>query len=315
MTLKQNEQSLSASSGKTPFERINMWGKEFYKYRYAYLFISPFFILFIIFFLFPTLRSFYLSTFKWEGFGRYTFVGLDNYVKLAKDPLFRSTLTNSIVLMLMSMVPQIVLSVILAVLINAKFIKFKKVWRTIYFLPITLSPVIVAVIFTLIFDENYGFLNYLLSFFHIPPVGWLTSVQMSKISVATLVVWRWTGWNIVVLLAALQGIPQDLQDAAAVDGANEMRIFRHITLPLLKPTIVYLAMLGIIDGLRIFAEPNVLTRGGPAKSSMTVMMYLYTQAFAFFNYGYASTIAVVTFLLIVIISAISWKIIGKNNLE
>lgn len=315
MLSKRSEHPFYTPNGNTSFERIGEWGKEFYKYRYAYLFISPFFILFIVFFLYPTLRSFYLSTFKWEGFGRYTYVGFDNYIKLAKDPLFRSTLGNSIVLMLMSMVPQIVLSVILAVLINAKFVRFKKVWRTIYFLPITLSPVIVAVIFTLIFDENYGFLNYILSLLNISPVGWLTTVKMSKISVATLVVWRWTGWNIVVLLAALQGIPQDLQDAAAVDGANEIRIFRHITLPLLKPTIVYLAMLGIIDGLRIFAEPSVLTRGGPAKSSMTVMMYLYNQAFAFFNYGYASTIAVVTFLIIVVISAISWKIIGKNNQE
>ena len=284
-----------------------------HKYRWAYLFISPFYILFLVFFLYPTIRSFQLSLFKWETFGQYEFVGLGNYSKLIADPLFIQTMGNSIVLMLITTIPQIILSVILAVVINARLVRGKRLWRTIFFLPITLSPVIVAIIFTLIFDENFGMLNYVLSWFSIGPVRWLTSTEWAKFSVSVLVNWRWIGWNIVILLAALQGISQDLLDAAVVDGASELQTFRHITVPLIKPSIVYLIMLGVIDGLRIFAEPMVLTRGGPAKSTMTVIMYLYNQAFYYFNYGYASAIAVVTFILIVVISAISWKIIGTNN--
>ncbi len=293
--------------------RIRRFFRTLYKYRYPYIFIAPFFILFIIFFLIPTIRSFYLSMFKWEGFGIYSFVGFNNYVKLFHDNLFIQSLKNSSILMLGTMVPQIIFSVIFAVLIHSKLVKGKKIWRTIYFLPITLSPVIVAVIFTLIFDENYGFLNYVLGFVHLGPVGWLSSASWARFSVCVLVIWRWTGWNIVVLLAALQGISQDLYDAAAVDGANEIQIFQRITVPLLKPTIVYLVMLGIIDGLRIFAEPSVLTRGGPAKTTETVMMYLYNQAFAYFNYGYASTVAVITFIIIVLVSTISWWITGRDN--
>lgn len=284
-----------------------------YKHRWAYLFISPFYILFLVFFLYPTIRSFHLSLFKWETFGQYDFVGFGNYTKLLSDPIFSQTMGNSIILMLMTMIPQIILSVILAVFINARIVRGKKVWRTVYFLPITLSPVIVAIIFTLIFDENFGMLNYVLGWLSIGPVRWLTSTEWAKVSVAVLVNWRWMGWNIVILLAALQGISQDLLDAAVVDGANEVQTFQHITVPLIKPSIVYLIMLGIIDGLRIFAEPMVLTRGGPAKSTMTVIMYLYNQAFYYFNYGYASAIAVVTFLVIVVISAVSWKIIGSKN--
>ncbi len=284
-----------------------------YRYRWAYILICPFFILFFCFFFIPTIQSFYLSLFKWESFGQYSYVGFKNYLKLSADSLFWTTLWNSLVLMLITMIPQIILSVFLAVLINARVIKGKKIWRTIYFLPITLSPVIIAVIFTLIFDENFGMLNYVLSWVNIPPIPWLTSTQWSKFSVSILVNWRWIGWNIVILLAALQGISQDLIDSAVVDGADEFQMFWNITLPLIKPSVVYLIMLAIIDGLRIFAEPTVLTRGGPAKSSMTVMMYLYNQAFYYFNYGYASSIAVITFIIIVIISTISWKIIGKTN--
>jgi ABC-type sugar transport system permease subunit len=292
---------------------LRRWWQIFVKNRWAYLFISPFFILFIVFFLFPTIQSFRLSLFKWESFGDYSFVGLQNYVRLAKDALFKQTLWNSVALMVITTVPQIAISILLAVLINSHGIRGKRIWRTIYFLPITLSPVIVAVIFTLVFDENFGLLNYVLSLLNVPAVPWLTSTEWSKFSVSILVNWRWIGWNMVILLAALQGISQDLLDAAVVDGASNTQTFWHITLPLIKPTVVYLAMLGIIDGLRIFTEPTVLTRGGPAKSSMTVMMYMFNQAFSYFNYGYASSIAVVAFILIVVISTVSWKIIGKTN--
>ena len=215
--------------------------------------------------------------------------------------------------MVITTIPQIMISILLAVMVNARFVRGKRIWRAIYFLPITLSPVIVAIIFTLIFDENFGLLNYLLGFMNLPTIPWLTSTEWSKFSVSLLVNWRWIGWNIVILLAALQGISQDMIDAALIDGADEIRTFWYVTLPLIKPTVVYLVMLGIIDGLRIFAEPSVLTRGGPAKSSMTVMMYLYNQAFYYFNYGYASAVAVIAFVLIMVVSAVSWKFIGKAN--
>ena len=289
--------------------------RQIYKNRYSYLFISPFFILFVAFFLLPALRSFHLSLFKSKGAGVYSFVLFKNYIRLFGDEIFLLSLKNSFIMMLMTTLPQIVLSVLLAVLINSSLIskKGKMFFRTVFFIPITLSSVIIAVVFTLIFDQGYGVLNYIITSFGGEQIGWLTTEALSKVSVASLVVWRWTGWNIVLVLAALQSVPKSLYDAAAIDGAGPVNQFFSVTLPSIRSTIVFLVMLSVIDGMRIFAEPSILTRGGPAKSSYTVMMYLYDQAFYYFNYGYASGIAVVVFLIIVILATASWKIMQRQE--
>ena len=287
--------------------------KTIYKKRHAYYFIGPFFILFSIFFLYPAVRSIMLSLYKREGFGAYSYVGGANYLHLVRDPVFLKAILNSVYLMVSTTAIQIVLAVAIAVALNATFVRFRKVLRSIYFSPIILSAVVVSIVFSLIFDKQYGFLNYLLSLVGIGKVGWTTTTALSKVAVAILVIWRWTGWNMVIVLAGLQGIPPELNDAAKVDGAGSWALFRYITLPLLQPVLVFITMLGVIDGLRLFAEPAVLTEGGPAQSSLTMVMYLSQQAFKYHAFGYASAIAVAIFALVAVISLISWRFINQGE--
>jgi ABC-type sugar transport system permease subunit len=301
------------SAGNSTMSRLRVTLKLIYKKRYAYLFISPFFILFSIFLLYPTLRSIYLSFHKWEGFGTYSYVGIENYVNLLGDPLFRKSIFNSIYIMVLSNVPQWVLAVAIAVTLNSRLIRFRGIWRSIYFSPIILSAVVVSMVFLLIFDTQYGFLNYLIGLAGGAPIGWITTQEMSKVSVSLLAVWRWTGWNMVIVLAGLQSIPIELYDAAKVDGAESWALFRHITLPLLRPVLIFIFMLSTIDGLRLFAEPALLTKGGPAQSSLTMVMYLYRQAFEFRNFGYASAIAVAIFVFVAVISTVAWRFITNEN--
>lgn len=287
--------------------------REVKKNLHAYLFISPFFILFIIFFLYPTIRSFTLSLYEWETFNTVTFVGLKNYIKLFRDALFLGTVVNSIYMMVLSTIPQIIFATLIAVALNSKFIRFRNLWRAAYFSPIVLSPVVVGIVFSLIFDQQYGFLNYILSLFGIDQINWTRSTEWSKLAVTVLVIWRWTGWNMVIVLAGLQSIPEELYDAAKVDGAGDWDTFKSITLPLLKPVLSFLLMLGIIDGLRLFAEPNILTEGGPGHASATMIMYLYNQAFLFFKFGYASAIAVVIFIALAGIAAFTWGFLRRGE--
>jgi ABC-type sugar transport system permease subunit len=171
----------------------------------------------------------------------------------------------------------------------------------------------VSMVFLLIFDTQYGFLNYLISLVGGDQIGWITTQEMSKVSVSLLAIWRWTGWNMVIVLAGLQSIPTVLYDAAKVDGARTWELFRYITLPLLRPVLIFIIMLSTIDGLRLFAEPALLTKGGPAQSSLTMVMYLYRQAFEFRKFGYASAIAVAIFVLVAITSIVAWRFITEKN--
>ena len=306
-------QPILRSSYSPISSRMHVLLRTIYKKRYDYLFISPFFILFAIFFIYPAIRSIILSFYEREGVGFYLPVGIENYIKLAQDTLFLKSIFNSIFIMVLSTIPQMILAIALAVALNITWLRFRGIWRAIYFSPIIISAVVVAVIFELIFDKQYGFINYILSLVDIGKIGWTNTESLSKISIIILVTWRWTGWNMVIVLAGLQSIPIDLYDAAKVDGAQGWELFRFITLPLLRPVLVFIAMLSTIDGLRLFAEPAILTNGGPAESSLTMVMYLYRQAFVYQNFGYASAIAVAIFVFVAVMSAIAWRFLNFNQ--
>ncbi len=173
-----------------------------YQKRYAYLFISPFFILFSVFFLYPTIYAFTISLHQWKGFNTYAFVGINNYLYLLRDPHFLQAIYNSFYLMIASSIPQLILSVLIAVTLNSKVIRGRNFWRAAYFSPIILSPVVVGIVFSLIFDQHYGFLNYILSFIGISKLGWLNSQELSKIAVSTL-----ESIALTCGLAGLGGIP------------------------------------------------------------------------------------------------------------
>ncbi len=279
----------------------------------AYLFTAPFFLLFAVFFVYPTLRSIYLSLFKWKTFGTYSFVGLDNYVKLFHDPLFLKSIWNTAFVVITSSPAQIVLALVLAVALNAKFVKGRTVWRAVFFSPILISSVVTAIVWTLMFDLHYGFINYLLSLVHLGPVPWLTQGSWARVAVSTLVTWRWTGWNMVIILAGLQSIPQELYEAAEVDGASSWQTFWHVTLPLLRPVLTFCLMISLIDNFKLFAEPAMLTDGGPSDGTLSIVMYLYRQAFKYHNFGYASAVAVGLFAIIVVISLVSYRLTRQED--
>lgn len=205
----------------------------------GYLFISPFFLLFAVFGAFPMVFSFYLAFQKWNGFGEMTFVGLQNFVFIFQDPIFWKSIYNTIVIGLMGTAPQLVVALILAVVLNSALVKLKSVFRVAYFVPNVTSIVAVAIVFTVIFSEQEGGLvNATLGLFGFSPVNWQTSEWGVKIAIATMIFWRWVGYNSIIFLAGLQSIPKDLYEAAEIDGAKKWQQFVYITVPMLKPIIL-----------------------------------------------------------------------------
>ena len=191
-----------------------------WRFRHFYLFIAPFFLLFAVFGLYPLLFSLYLSFVKWDGLTAMQWVGLSNFRAMFDDEVLGRALINTVVIGLLYVPPMLLWAFLLAQMLNAQWLKLKAFWRAALFLPCVTPMVVIAIVFGLIFSPEKGVLNYALALVHLAPVPWLTSEQWSKVSVAILVIWRWTGYNMVLMLAGLQGIPADYYEAAEVDGAG-----------------------------------------------------------------------------------------------
>ncbi len=271
--------------------------------RQIYLFISPFFILFAIFQLTPMIWSFYLSFHKWNGLGTPELIGLGNYRFLLRDSVFHTALKNTIVYWIANALAVIPLALILASLLNHTWLRAKRVIRTVMFLPYVTATVAVGLIFNMLFDFNSGLVNSLLALVGITPVPWLTSTQISKLPVIFLNVWRITPWYALILLSGLQSIPRDLYEAATVDGAGTLRRFFSITIPSLMPILFFCFITLTVESFRIFTEPYILTQGGPANSSLSVVQYLYINGFSIFKLGLASAVGYALTLILLAVSA------------
>lgn len=279
---------------------------EIWRNRHFYLFISPFFLLFAVFGLYPLLFSLYLSFVKWDGLTPMQWVGLSNFVKMLDDDLLRRSLINTFIIGLQYVPPMMILAFFFAQLLNAQWLKLKAFYRAALFVPCVTPMVVIALVFSIIFSSEKGVLNYVLlsfnhvlPFLHLKPIDWLNSEQWSKVSVAILVVWRWTGYNMVLMLAGLQGIPSDYYEAADVDGAGAWRKMVHITLPLMRPTFRFCGLLSLLGTLYMFDEIFVLTKGGgPGTSSLNFGMYLFNLSFSDFKFGYASCVAYTVAVLV-----------------
>ncbi len=290
--------------------------KGFKAYAAPYLMISPFYILFLIFGLFPILFSLYLAFHAWDGLGDMEFVGLRNFRNLlTDDPDFWISVGNTFAIWFLSTLPQLFLALVVAFLLNAAFMKFKNVYRAIYFLPNITSIVAVAIIFGSFFGSQFGLINGVLGALGLPRIEWLTDGFWVKAAVSLMVIWRWTGYNAIIYLAGLQGIPNDLYEAATIDGASRMQQFFSITLPLLRPIILFTVILSTIGGMQLFTEPMILlgNGGGATKGGLTLVLYLYNQAFINQLFGYASAIAWVLFLLIGLFSFLNWKFVSRGE--
>ncbi|NRF92328.1 sugar ABC transporter permease [Paenibacillus frigoriresistens] len=285
-------------------------------YLAPYLMISPFYILFIVFGLFPILFSLYLAFHSWDGLGPMEFVGLRNFRNLlTDDPDFWKSVGNTFVIWFFSTIPQLFLALVVAFLLNAAFVRFKDFYRAVYFLPNITSIVAVAIIFGSFFGSQFGLINGLLQVVGLPRIEWINDPFWVKVAVSLMVIWRWTGYNAIIYLAGLQSIPHDLYEAATIDGASRKQQFFSITLPLLKPIILFTVILSTIGGMQLFTEPLILVgnTGGATKGGLTLVLYLYNQAFGNQLFGYASAIAWMLFLIIGIFSVLNWKFVSRGE--
>lgn len=301
----ENEHSLGHNSSSVI--------KDIIKDRTLYLFISPFYLTFLAFGLFPIIFSIYLSLHSWDGIGEMTFVGLSNFAYLFTDTVFWSSIGNTFIIWIMSVIPSIVLGLIVANLINSPMTKLKDFFKVAYFLPNVTATVAVAIIFSSVFSTNYGVANFFLETIGLDRVPWLTNAMGIKIVIALMVIWASVGYNAILYLAGLQRIPKELYEAAAMDGANSFQTFIKITLPLMRPIILFTVIMSTISGLQIFTEPQVLAEGRPIQGSMTIVLYLYEQAFTFNSFGYGASLSWALFFIILAVSVINWKVFNKKD--
>ncbi len=295
-------------------DRGKVW-REIKKNKGPYLLISPFFITFIIFGLFPVVFSVYLALSSWDGIGDMEFVGLRNFEFLIKDAMFWKSIANTLLIWFISTVPMIVLALIIAFLLNSAFVKFSEFYKTLYFLPNVTAIVAVAIIFGVIFAPSYGLINYFLTTLGFDAIDWHNNSLGVKVAVAAMIIWRWTGYNAIIFLAGLQKIPESLYEAARIDGASTKDIFLKITIPLLKPVLLFVVITSTIGGMQTFVEPQLLVgnSGGAGGEGMTIVLYLYQQAFVKNLYGYGSAIAIGLFAIIMLFSLINWKVVDQKK--
>ncbi|HZT41165.1 MAG TPA: sugar ABC transporter permease [Chthonomonadaceae bacterium] len=289
--------------------RASLW-----RHRHFYLFISPFFILFAVFGLYPLLFSLYLSFVKWDGLTQPTWIGLANFSTMLDDDILRQSLWNTLVIGLLYIPPMMILAFLFAQALNQSWLRMRAFFRTAFFLPCVTPMVVISIVFGLLFSSEKGVFNYaivqigrLLPFLHLGPIPWLNSEQWSKPAVAIMVLWRWTGYNMVLMLAGLQGIPEDFYEAALVDGATPFQRTRYLTLPLMLPTFRFCLLLSLLGTVYMFDEIFVLTTGGPGTSSLNFGVYLFNLSFVSFKFGYASCVAYSVALLLFLASLVVYR--------
>ncbi len=286
--------------------------KKIKKYRAPYLFILPFFILFIVFQLVPTIWSVYISFTKWRGIGTPEFVGLENYKKMAIDDMFWESLLNTAIYWVTGLVLILFFAVVIASLLNSKCLKGRAFFKTATFLPNICAAIAMGLIFRMLFDENVGLVNEVLAAVGLDKVPWLASTKYSKIPVILLIVWRNTPWFTMIVLSGLLNISPDYYEAATVDGATGWQKFCFITLPSISNILFFCSVTLTVDMWKIFNEPYILP--GPGTSNTSLFQYMYESGFNVFNMGYASAIGVIMMILLAIVSVIQF-IVRKRQGE
>ena len=299
-----------AFTGLTRRQRLGKWDVKVS----PYLYISPFFILFALVGLFPLLYTFVVSLYDWHLLkGQGDFVGFDNFVAVLGDRFFWNSLGNTFSIFLLSSIPQLACAIVIAAVLD-QHLRGKTFWRMSVLLPYIVTPVAVSLIFTNMFNEQYGLVNNFLANFGIDAIPWKTETLPSHIAIATMVNFRWTGYNALILLAAMQSVPRGIHESAALDGAGAVRRFFSITIPSIRPTLIFVVITATIGGLQIFSEPRLfdpVTAGGNARQFQTTVLYLWEMAFFRLDFGKASAIAFLLFLIIIGIGFINFLVTSR----
>ena len=293
-----------------------------------YVFIAPFFIIHIAFSLFPVLYSFVISLYQWDGIGEKAYIGFQNYATLfTKDNLFFKSVGNTFLIMSVPLPVLVIGGTMLASLINSKFVRGKRLFQTINFLPYLTAPVAVGILFGLMFDQQNGVVNEALKSMGLLNEGlyWLKDGNLARIVVMIMCTWKYMGYYMVLLLAGITSISSDIYEAARIDGAGMVTTFFRITLPLMKNTLTFVIIHGMIGSLQLVEDPMTLltgwisggqsaVAGGPDRSSLTMMWYMYDTGFGTnMNYGYAASIAYATFIIIAIFAFIINMLLDRRG--
>ena len=265
----------------------------------AYLFLLPTLLGFVVFIVGPVVAAVVLSTYKWNLITPAETVGLANYQQLLSDPRLGSIYLTTFKIAISTVLLKLVLGMMIAVLLDTVIFSWLRTFfRLSFFFPFVVAAPAVALIWTFLLNKDLGIVNWFLGLVGIEHIPWLNSSTWSPLAVIITDVWKDLGFYVVVFIGGLQAISHDLYEAAAVDGSNRLQRFFYLTLPLMSPTILFLSVIGLISAVQIFAQPYVLTMGGPGDATRTVVMYIYEQGFKFFNMGYASTVALSLFIVL-----------------
>ena len=271
-----------------------------------YVFLLPMIVLFGVLMVYPVIKSLGLSFYDFEG-GEYLFCGINNYVTMFKDPVFWKSLGNTFIYLAIQVPVMVILSLILGVLVEENFLKFRTCYRISVFLPSVTALVAYAMIFKLLFNTDFGLVNHILRSIGWNGVDWLNSVWGARAVVVMGITWRWTGYNTIIMIDGLKGIPTELYESADMDGASFLQKFFRITVPMVKSIILFVSITSTIGTLQLFDESFVLTKGWPDNATITIGHYLYNTGFSYYKFGYAEALSYALVVIIVILSFVQFK--------
>lgn len=279
---------------------------------------SPALAAILLFFVLPAAASLFLSFTDFDIYaladiGNLRFVGLANYERLLENPLFWKAMTNTLLFVGIGTPFIVALSLFAAMLVNSRWLQWRPVWRVALFAPYVTTLVATAVVWRYLLHTRYGLLNYLLSFFGVPPIDWLGSPTASLPAILLFVGWKTFGYNMIIFLAALQTVPRELDEAARIDGAGWFTRLRHVTLPAIGPTLLLVSVLTVAGMFQLFAEPYVMTQGGPAQSTVTILYFMYEEGFKWWNLGSGAAVAFLLFLCILAVTLVQLRLATRSG--
>jgi cellobiose transport system permease protein len=282
--------------------------------RWGYLFTAPFFVMFLIFGLAPIIYSVYIAFFNWDALGTQEFIGLANFDELFIDTRFWNALVNTLDIWLLSTIPMLIFSIGLAAILHNPALRGSTFFRTILLVPNITSVLAIAIVFGQLFGRDFGMVNIIVGAFGFEHIDFVQGTTSSHVAIASMIVWRWTGYNALIFLAAMLAIPNELYESASLDGAGKFKQFIYVTLPSLRNTITFVLIVGTIGGLQVFAEPLILGgsfNGGDSGQFSTLTLFLFEQAFVAYKWGYAAAIGIMITVIVAIVSVINFFITRK----
>ncbi len=279
--------------------------------NFGYLFVSPYLLHFSFFIGFPLVFSLVLLFHRWDIVSPMVWVGLDNFAKLFHDSLFWQAMLNTGIFLLLHIPLQIAIALFIAVQLNER-IKFRGFFRAVFFLPVVVSGVVIAILWDQLYAKDTGVLNALLAQIGLPKIGWLTDVNLAMPSIALMATWKNVGLYIVLFLVGLQSVPPQMYEAADIEGASTWQKFWHVTLPMINPTIFMVVILSTIGGFSLFIEPYIMTGGGPMNRTLSAILYIYKQGFFFYHMGYAATLGFAFALIVLLVVIIQRRLVERE---